>query len=58
MPAFPIVFFELGVFGFGVAAPVVGLLPWWAVAGFHAAGLAAAAALVIAKRPKWGKGAA
>ena len=51
MPAFPIVLFEFGVLGFGVAAPVVGLLPWQAVVGFHAAGLATAAALVILKRP-------
>ena len=31
--------------------PRVGLLPWQAIAGFHAAGLTAAAALVMLKRP-------
>lgn len=51
MPVFPIVLFEFGVLGFGVAAPRVGLLPWQAIAGFHAAGLTAAAAPVMLKRP-------
>lgn len=52
MPAFPIVLFELGVFGFSVAAPLMGLVPWQAIVGFHAAGLTSATILVTLKRPR------